>query len=694
MTTGIDCESEPRNIDNIFSDLRVLAQTKGALHGVSSIIFRDWVLTIDTQERRIVDDPTRRWSQTKLNKNELMLLLGLIVQSSSEEIFSVIPEGDDFVRAADRLLQEFHERLAADFTRQPLIPHEALESGDSFGAFAREAIYYGAESFYLHQLENFARYRYRHDGDWLLQNVGISILPMLQIARFIVDRTNNQISAARHSEKAGQFNLGQLTNSLLVSKRELTRKFGEKANAFIKQFSSPILNSNSDFTHAFAINQVSLKPLIDLGDYLYVSGQFRLFESIYESPFYWMMADEKYCNTEAEHRGQFLETTTAHLLRSVFGTDNVFQNVIVKSSKKKTGGEADVLVVYGEFVIVVQAKSKRVTLKARAGDIEALKADFENAIQTPYRQAQQFSELLLSGATCTTADGRVLTLPRIIRAFPAVVLSDSFPSTTILSSHMLTRDNLAAPVIWDIGILDCVTKILSSPIDLIFYLKCRSEAFEDILSDSEYNLLGYHLKHKLARGAEADFMMIGQDFAEEVDDFMFSLDMKLKATPPIGILQRIQIPVVSLLLDSLRKAPPSLAAVAIDLYDFSSSALENMSLQILNLREEVVQGKKFKSFSLPTQNGGFTYLVCQGIDEKVIAAGHALGTKYKYESRRDRWYVIIDDIETQLPIDRLLPILGKWEENEEMGEHSRRVGEMFGSKRREIGPPEFPNEQK
>ena len=60
----------PRAMSEIFEDLRVLAQTDGALHNISSIIYRDFVLIVDLKEAKVVDDAEQRWSTTKLNKNE------------------------------------------------------------------------------------------------------------------------------------------------------------------------------------------------------------------------------------------------------------------------------------------------------------------------------------------------------------------------------------------------------------------------------------------------------------------------------------------------------------------------------------------------------------------------------------------------------------------------------------------------
>lgn len=491
---------EPRSTAEIFEDLRVLAQSDGALHEISAIFYRDWVVAVDAKQGRVADDPEHRWSTSKLNNNELMLLLGLSVQSQSDRTYSVQVTEDTFSARADSLLREFHDRvlrdcaLAFDEKSRALIEHPG-----SIGLIAREAIYYGADSFYLHQFLDFSRQRYREDGIWLLQNAGLSIRPMIAIAKYIVDRITDRINTLGNLRKEGrQFTHGDFTSSLLISKADVRKKFGQKADAFFAKFATPASGANAGFTDAFAVNTITIAPMIDLGEYLYVPNQYRLLETIYESPFYWMMNDELYRDTAAKHRGEFLERTAARIFRSVFGAKNVYEHVTIRDGSKHIAGEIDVLVVYGDFVLVVQAKSKRVTLKARAGDTGALKADFEGAIQAPYGQSLKCAELIRKGADCMAEDGTVLTFPSIPRLFPVVILSDPFPASTFLSATMLERGNNIAPVIWDIGVLDCVTRLLPTPIEMICYLKCRSDVFDEVISDIEYNFLGYHIQAKLA----------------------------------------------------------------------------------------------------------------------------------------------------------------------------------------------------
>ena len=274
-----------------------------------------------------------------------------------------------------------------------------------------------------------------------------------------------------------------------------------------------------------------------------------------------------------------------------------------------------------------------------------------------------------------------MTFPRF---FPMVVLSDPFPASTMLSRTMLERGDKIAPVIWDIGVLDCVARLLPTPIEMLFYLKCRSDAFDNVLSDSEFNYLGYHIQSKLALPQDCDFLRLEQDFATVVDDFMIAADLGIEADRPVGILERLEIPVISALLTELKNADPRIASVVIDLYNFSSAALQDISTTILNLRKEVaVTGKAIKAFSIPTEAGGLTYAVTLHRDSKSFRAAYAIGAKRKYDNKSDRWYVILDSIQTDNPIDGLSPLVWPWVEDENDAQASREVEKVFNSSQQE-----------
>ena len=546
---------EPRSEAEIFEEMRVLAQSEGSLHEISSLIYRDFLVTVDRREGRVTDDPEYRWSTSKLNQNEMLLLLGLMVQSPTDRTYSVDSPRKGFAASVHGLFAEFHERVMADAVSTIQWESGGIVAGDdTIGQLGREAIYYGAQGFYAHQLLKFSRQRYARDESWLTQNVGMSIGTMLDIVKFISDRVNQQITAIGHLREQGhRFTKRDLTGSLGIAKGDVRRKFGAKSDAFLDKFVTSATASNRGFVNPFAINAVALAPLIGIDDFLYVPIQHRLCESVYESLFYWMMADNEYEPIHADRRGVFLEDTAARILRSVFGPEHVHENVVVSQNGRDRDREVDVLVLYGEFVIAVQAKSKRITMKARAGDTHELKKDFKGAIQDPYRQALDCIELMKVGAKCIARDGKELKIHALSRFFPMVVLSDHFPASTILLCNLLERGENIAPVIWDIAVLDCIARLLPGPIEMLLYLKCRSDAFEQIVSDSEYNFLGYHIRSKLAVASDSDILELDRQFATVVDDFMISADLGIDAKRPVSILDRVEIPVVSEMLKTLKQ---------------------------------------------------------------------------------------------------------------------------------------------
>ena len=132
------------------------------------------------------------------------------------------------------------------------------------------------------------------------------------------------------------------------------------------------------------------------------------------------------------------------------------------------------------------------------------------------------------------------------------------------------------------------------------------------------------------------------------------------------------------MLAELKTADPRIAAVVIDLYDFSSAALENLSATILKLRKEVATtGKAFKTFSVPTAAGGFTYAVTRQRSPEAASAAQLIGSKHKYDTRSDRWYVVLDSIETENPIDGLLLLVWPWEEDQGEASNSEWVASNF-----------------
>ena len=142
---------------------------------------------------------------------------------------------------------------------------------------------------------------------------------------------------------------------------------------------------------------------------------------------------------------------------------------------------------------------------------------------------------------------------------------------------------------------------------------------------------------------------------------------------------------VSDLLKELKTADPRVASVVVDLYNLSSAALEDISATVLNIREELsATGKAIKAVSISTESGGLTYAVTLRRDARAAESARTIGAKHKYDTKSDRWYVVLDSMETENPIDSLVALVWPWVEDENEARASEQTATMFNTSVREI----------
>lgn len=660
---------EVRSLEEIFEELSTLTHSRGFLNALSKILYRDFFLSIDleTGTYGTSSGVEHLHSRSRLNSNELLLLLGLLVQADAADAFEKSDDVDDQVKRVDELLEEFHQLLEKPM-REMIRAQSKDSKSSNFGEYAREFIYYGAESAYDFQFANFARDRYRNDTEWFLRTQGISIRPLIEIARFIMVQINMRATLSDDSTES--LSASKITEALSIEKKVLKNKFGGKVENFYRLFALKKNGENKDFNHPFSFNMATARPLIDMGDSIYVASHYKLLESMYDSPFFWMMRDAEYADHASQSRGEFAEQTSYEQLVEVFGEKHVFKNVFIKRAKGEMAAEADVLVVYGEFALVVQAKSKRLTLQARAGDADKIRDDFQNAVQAAYDQAVTFADLLIAGAECIVK-GKSRQFKFVSRVFPIVILSDHFPSLSILTQNLLKIQKNTSPIVIDIFFLEVMCKLLNEPTELIYYLQQRARFFPKLHTDSEYNILGFHIRHKLYISSEYDFVALNKDFATPVDEIALGLKTDGKSTK---IMEKIDVPKMKELVSFLKEGPPELAGITIELLDFSSDSLANIVTQIDNVRAEVRAGKALKSFSIDTSFGGLSYVAVDKYDQEALRAASQIAEMHKYKMKKDRWYVLVDYVNSKKTIDAALPIWSKWEASNEMEKFYKELG--------------------
>jgi hypothetical protein len=260
----------------------------------------------------------------------------------------------------------------------------------SQGAALREPIFYNGESAYNFQFRDFATKKYAADNQWLMNNKGFEINSARDVIRAIGLLQTEKLNGLSDTLRGAPPEEWTVLPVFSFSASELSEKCGLDAAVVAKvldAFTLPDTECNPNFCSLHDFNVVTASPLIRREDRTYILfAQYSLSEALYDSPFYWMNSDKLYRDTALTNRGRFCEDFARERLESVFGKGNVYSNVDIYESKDKKTGEIDVLVLFGNRAIVVQTKSKRLTIEARRGSDRQIKDDFQKSVQDSYNQ--------------------------------------------------------------------------------------------------------------------------------------------------------------------------------------------------------------------------------------------------------------------------------------------------------------------
>lgn len=312
----------------------------------------------------------------------------------------------------------------------------------------------------------------------------------------------------------------------------------------IKSFVSS--GSMDEFKSLDDFNPQNAYPIIQLSEDEYLLFQiYSLVQALYETPFFWFNEDAAYRSIAMQHRGEFTENFSAERLKLVFSKNRVFSNIDIYDSKNKIG-EIDVLVVFANRAIILQAKSKKLTIAARKGNDNSLQSDFKKAVQDAYDQAYLCAKSLQNrDYKLINKNGNELKINREYKEiYPFCVVSDHYPALSFqarqfLKFHGVENDIIKIPFVMDVFLLDVMTEMLQSPLHFLSYVNRRISYGEKILATHELTILSYHLKNNLWLDDEYTMMQLGDDICVDLDLAMLTRrDDAPGVDTPEGILTR------------------------------------------------------------------------------------------------------------------------------------------------------------
>ena len=651
-----------RSEQEIFDDLAALCSSQGFIHAVAAICFRDTIISFSDELRA---EDMAQFSKLSLIRTEVTTLIGLMMRAPIDFSLPTPEAVSGYIKHSEALLEELHQAMTPDFNQ--------LTSDK----FLREMIFYGAESAYHFQYRDLAPRKYGADADWLLQNKSIDLEVGREVCRSVDELLGERLIETQQSLKDKPPVEWTMLPGFVFSCDELAARAKqpvESIRAIVEALTVPEGERNATFTSLHAFNAAYAYPFIRRGpDEFLLLQHYGFSEALYEAPFYWMCADEAYAPTALRHRGDFTEAFASERLARVFGFDRVFQNVEILKSKGETLREIDTLVLFGDRAIVLQAKSKKLTLGARKGNDLRLQGDFKAAVQDAVDQALACAELLGDpSVTLRSKDGRIVPLAGRSRTiFPISVVADHYPALAFQARHFLeanSTERIVPPLVIDVFALDAITEMLASPLRLLSFLSLRARFNNNLIMSHEHMLLSEHLRHNLWLKSGVDLMWLNDDVSSHLDVAMaVRRDGVPGVATPDGILTRFEgTPFAGIITEIEDKPEPVAIALGCMLLELSEDTIRTVNKYINRVLAQTAAdgGLHDMTIGISTASTGLTIHCSRLVDSEAKIRLRRHCVMRKYSQKADNWFglAVRPDGSIQLASE----LTGPWKFNGEM----------------------------
>ena len=461
-------------------------------------------------------------------------------------------------------------------------------------------------------------------------------------------------------------------------------------------------NLNSQFQTIGNYNLINSHPIVKLDEERYfVPIVFLLFEAVYESPFYWMLQEDKsYRDIFGRHRGRVGEEITYEFLSKVFGRDKTFKSVKIQSPQTGTSTERrkdvtdiDILCILGSKALCVQVKSKKLTELSRIGNDEQLQKDFQGAVQDAYEQGLVSRHKILErDAQFFDENGNAIQLSNEIdEVYIMGITTENYPSLTHQAHVILEKkDDDPYPIVLTIFDLELLVHYLDDPYDFLYYIKQRTLLMDYFKADEEMTFLGYHLDQKLWKIPKVDMYMIDTSFAQLIDRNYYPLKLGLEVSDEgDAIKNRWKNEHFDQLCNQLKPFNQAkITDIIFHLLDWSGDARKNLVDFIVKTKQQTLMDGKIHNFSMPPDDNysprvGVTYISLNSDNsEELRIRLQTLCQVRKYKSKGDVWIGFGSLKNSHEIIDAVDFNHQKWEYDEELEKNAKIMLEGRGQGRK------------
>lgn len=730
--------TEIKTIKDAFHALGDLVKSQGYLYVLLFIIEDDIFVPISQIEEA---NP-----RIRISIKEAAMLLGLLVKESSnilEEptgIYSLL----QLRKETYQLLEDLHFAMNDPFAQIMREAVSRMDKGEeprfptksdmANATFQRETFFYSNEPAYDLEYLKFAPAKYKYDKDWLYEHNGFDIDEVIQIALNIKATFNERMQKIQSFskeklkeiimkdrrlrknpqaiEKALDFYALYKYESLLSTemREEENKDYIDYVNchdlceilldlfsldvafckeqtryeSFLRNFSFEINSGvNTNYTEPGTNNIITWKPIIKIDKNRSILPiPYLLFQSIYESPYYWFLEDPKYFKKAGSHMGTSGEDMVYSLLHPIFGESRIFRNVIIKKGKDIVT-DIDVLCLLGNKALCIQVKTKKLTESAQIGNDVSYKKDFKGAISDAYQQGVLCRDSILSHDNKLYLDnGKTLDIMSIDDVYILCITTGFYPAIPLQVRLLLKlKEDKPTPIVVNLFDLHIITHYLTDPYDFLYYIRQRIATNDYFEANNETILLSYHLTHKLWKNPKYNIEYLDQSIADEIDkDYctFFNLDDNAINERNSLTCRWLNESFRNFLFEIRNNKDPHVTDIIFDLYDCSNES-ERILTMIEAARDRSVQNQSIVSMCIVFDNGkfGITYTASfSSSTSDLLDQMTTYANSHKYKSKGEKWIGFASCVYHTNKIDLLMYDTNPWAKDKELESEIKELDSM------------------
>jgi hypothetical protein len=655
---------------DILIELEQLCQTPGYIFVIAYLSFASNTNPVD--------------AKYNLARNEIALLIRLMLKKELTITFNESLINNNIERTVE-LLSNLHTSLNDEmwtdkFTELAKYIQNDKKSdiqnlNDSYPDF-KEPVFYAGDYAYDFQYRDFAVERYRNDNYWIIDNKGFDVVSARNIIHALKKIYTKKIAKLLELVAISQreMDLARILDCFSFTLEELTTESGSNSdiiNKVLQAFSLSVPCS-SKFEKIGDYNEAISHPIIPVTNNGYILFQvYNLAESFYQSPMFWMRKDTKYIEIANKNRGYFTENFAASCIERVLGKECIYKDVKIYDGNDVIT-DIDVLAIYADRAVIIQAKSKGLTELAKQGDIIKIKKDFQKAIQDAYNQGVKCAESLdKKNLLFKDSLGNNINVGREYREiFIICVTSEYYPSLNFQVHEFLQKQKTGTihfPYIIDIFCLDTLCEMLNNPLYFFSFLNRRVTYDKKIMCENELAILADHLKNNLYFRDKDDTVLLIED-TQELDKAMtLRREFGDVNAMPKGILTAFHGTILGKIIDQISDKKID------EILDFGYVLLDNPNL--INKISENIE-KTMLSFNKDGKVHDFTVVFNEltffigNPTEDALKKMKYYCTIKKYQQKSDKWFGCF--LSKEYTIEAIFIQENKWMYSEEMNQHLKK----------------------